>query len=474
MNFEAILHHISVTGYSRRGLFVLFLVLASALTLDVSVSDRTINSSNQSSSEVRFWTIATFTIIAGIFVVAQFLILNMIKSKNNEAKLSYYYHNNDLNQHYHHHNHQRQFNADILHNTVTMVQYVLAAIMVFTLLQILLASQYYIYLLTIAVTVSYSLATFLVGVLAYRLFSWYKVNKSLVILIYALAYCIVAINAIDSLIFFDTVLFSKPSTIITYTVSSTTSHGITPSSTMTAATNTTTANTTTMPILPLIQINSLVSYFILTWAATIILLIHNAKRLGKLKIWVLIAAPSVYFLSYYLSQTSQITMSVFSSGVVTGTLIAISFWSMSRSVSRKSHVRDYMIITGFGFVIFFTAGSATVIQAGYPPFGLANVSSVGLAAYLIMIGLYQSAISVAQDAKLRQSIKSSALEVSSKFLDNIGKAQMEKQIADTVMKMTKDNASTLEEQSGISPSLTEGEIESYLNEVIAEIVKSRK
>jgi hypothetical protein len=102
-------------------------------------------------------------------------------------------------------------------------------------------------------------------------------------------------------------------------------------------------------------------------------------------------------------------MSIFSSGVVTGTLIAISFWSMSRSVSQKSHVRDYMILTAYGFIIFFTAGSATVIQAGYPPFGLANVSSVGLAAYLILTGLYQSAISIAQDAKLHQSIKSSTL-----------------------------------------------------------------
>ena len=49
---------------------------------------------------------------------------------------------------------------------------------------------------------------------------------------------------------------------------------------------------------------------------------------------------------------------------------------------------------------------------------------------------------------------------------------MEKQIADTVMKMAKDNACILEEQSEVPPSLTEGEIKSYLNEVIAEVAKS--
>jgi hypothetical protein len=93
---------------------------------------------------------------------------------------------------------------------------------------------------------------------------------------------------------------------------------------------------------------------------------------------------------------------------------------------------------------------------------------------LILTGLYQSAISIAQDAKLRQSIRSSALHESSKFLGNIDTAQMEKQIADTVTKMIKDNASTLTEQTGVEPSLTEDEMHSYLNEVIAEVAKSRK
>jgi hypothetical protein len=53
-----------------------------------------------------------------------------------------------------------------------------------------------------------------------------------------------------------------------------------------------------------------------------------------------------------------------------------------------------------------------------------------LAAIMMLPDLYQSAISIAQDVKLRQSIKNSTLQVSSKLLDSIGTAQMEKQIAD--------------------------------------------
>jgi hypothetical protein len=132
-----------------------------------------------------------------------------------------------------------------------------------------------------------------------------------------------------------------------------------------------------------------------------------------------------------------------------------------------------MILTAYGFILFFTAGGATVLQAGYPPFGLANVSFVGLAAYLILTGLYQSTISIAQDVKLRRSIKNATLQESSKFLDTLGTAQMEKQLQDTVMKISKDNASTLAEQSGVEPSMTDDEMKSYMDEVIAEIVRTK-
>jgi hypothetical protein len=93
---------------------------------------------------------------------------------------------------------------------------------------------------------------------------------------------------------------------------------------------------------------------------------------------------------------------------------------------------------------------------------------------LILTGLYNSAVSVAQDIKLRRSIKSSALQQSSKLLDSIGTAQITKEIEDKVMKMTQDNANALTQQSGVEPSLTDNEIKSYLNKVLEELVKMRR
>jgi hypothetical protein len=125
-----------------------------------------------------------------------------------------------------------------------------------------------------------------------------------------------------------------------------------------------------------------------------------------------------------------------------------------------------MIISAYGLVLLFTSNQANILVSGpYPPFGLATISFMGLSSYLVLVGIYYSAISVAEDSKLRQSIGHFALE-EAKLLDSIGTAQMEKQIEDFVMKMTKDNAHWLDLQSGVKPSLTEDDMNSYLAEVI--------
>jgi hypothetical protein len=114
-----------------------------------------------------------------------------------------------------------------------------------------------------------------------------------------------------------------------------------------------------------------------------------------------------------------------------------------------------------------------LLQAAYPPYGLANVSSVGLASLLILTGLYNSAISVAQDAKLRKSIQASISQQSSKMLDSIGTAQMVKEIEDKVIKTSQEDAYRLAQQSGVVPSLTENEMKSYMEKVLEEI-KTKK
>jgi hypothetical protein len=67
-------------------------------------------------------------------------------------------------------------------------------------------------------------------------------------------------------------------------------------------------------------------------------------------------------------------------------------------------------------------------------------------------GVYNSAVFVAQDIRLRRSIKSSALLRSSKLLYSIGTTQITKEIEDKVMKMTEDDTYAFTQWSGVAPS----------------------
>jgi hypothetical protein len=57
-----------------------------------------------------------------------------------------------------------------------------------------------------------------------------------------------------------------------------------------------------------------------------------------------------------------------------------------------------------------------------------------------------------------------------KFLESIGRAQMEQEMKSSVLQVFKTNAETLAEQSsGVQPSLSEEEIQQYLDQVIEQV-----
>ena len=74
--------------------------------------------------------------------------------------------------------------------------------------------------------------------------------------------------------------------------------------------------------------------------------------------------------------------------VLSGIIFGVAFISVARTLQKGSALRQYMIIGPCGFVLFYVAGSVTVTQLAYPPYGLASVAFTGLACYLIYSGLY--------------------------------------------------------------------------------------
>jgi hypothetical protein len=93
---------------------------------------------------------------------------------------------------------------------------------------------------------------------------------------------------------------------------------------------------------------------------------------------------------------------------------------------------------------------------------------VGLSSYLLFVGIYGSAVSVAEDSNLRKSIRKLAVK-ESKLLDSIGEAQMEQEIRKRVIALSKVTERIMTEQTGVETSLSEEDAKEYIHEVLAEL-----
>ena len=159
------------------------------------------------------------------------------------------------------------------------------------------------------------------------------------------------------------------------------------------------------------------------------------------------------------------------SSIVAGIIFGAAFLSIARTLRRGTAIRDYLILAAYGMLIFYIAGSATVSQAAYPPFGLVSTAFTGLSTYLIYVGLYSSAVTLSQDLTLRKTIRKSVME-QSKLLDSIGTAQMERELQTSVLTIAKKTSDEMKENSGIEASLSEDDIRDYMSLVIKELKRS--
>jgi hypothetical protein len=103
-----------------------------------------------------------------------------------------------------------------------------------------------------------------------------------------------------------------------------------------------------------------------------------------------------------------------------------------------------------------------------PPFGLTSICFIVLAVYLVFLGVYSSATSVAEDTRLRQSIRKIALR-GFQFLDVIGRAEMEQELQRRVIAVYAKTKYSMVEETGISSSVDENDIKSYLQQILEEI-----
>ena len=432
----------------NKSIFTTMIIIVVAVIVDNSIVGIATSTGGMRSS---LSDIALFTFMVLVFAIGQYVILRFVKSRyldlENETAIT-------------------RSHVHWIDRITTFAQYALVVILASVIFQIAGLSSYHIYSIILAILISYGLSILLLSLLAKHFFSWYRLNRSLVVLFYGLAVSLISINAIVTIIYLNVTYTNNP--IFIESVRSLTG-----------------GFSSSFQAFSLVFTLTAIISFVVTWIATVFLLRHYSKKLGKIKYWILVTIPLAYFLSQFqplfLFTFADFRLSdpvlfgviytlLFSiSKPLGGVLFGIAFWIVAKNL-KDSKVKGYLIISAYGMTLLFASNQpAALTLAPYPPFGLVTICFMGLASYLLYLGIYSSALSVSEDSRLRQTIRKAALEESQLFLDSIGSAEMEQEIQKRVLRFSKRTKALMEDETGISTSVDEDDIKRYLEEVLIEL-----
>lgn len=360
----------------------------------------------------------------------------------------------------------------ISYTVALAAQVSMLGIMVALLAGILFLSEYQSMFLILESIVSPISAAFITIISSLILFSWYRSNKNAyVVLIFGVAFVFASYSIVYS-------VFSSISSLLVK------DWLISPSSEVIFVSDTFQPGSPRKIMADIYDYTSTLSSLLFIGGSAI-MLHHYSKNLGTLKFWTLVLLPSAYLLGtlvdvlgIYVPETDTELFNYYLyysfNGVILGFTLALAFWIISRTMKANKEVSKYLTLSAYGFLFFYIADSGGVSVASYPPFGFASFALMPLSSFMVILGLFSTAISISQDVRLRQYIKD--LTKSQSFLGTIGQAQIEKQIrekASDLENIVKEQRMELEKTSGVQSSIQEQDIKQYLIEVLQEVDKHK-
>jgi hypothetical protein len=358
-------------------------------------------------------------------------------------------------------------NAYITHLIVSATQYTIVALLVFTVVQIEVSHEYYSLAVSISTLLSLFLSIGLTSFLAFRFLVWLRYGGDKVVIAYAIAMIMITISS------------SFLATFIALEVRY--KQGVIDSS----RTAVSTSNITDF-FLKEVQSYISAASFVSLWVASVLLLSHSRRKWGTVKFWLLVTIPLAYYfgafqviLSVIFNQFGTLNpiqnyMFDLINSILTrpigGVVFGIAFWTIARRI-KDMNIKYYMTLSAFGIVLLSISNVDTgLFMLPYPPFGLTTLSFLGISSYLLLVGIYNSAISISLDHKVRSSIQKS-VDQELKFVSKIGSSQMQQQIENKVKTTTKKLFTELEHNSGVKVLLEEQDVARYIDLVMHEKAK---
>jgi len=348
--------------------------------------------------------------------------------------------------------------------------------------QIKLSAFYYNSLLYLVIYTSLSASAFFLGISGAQFLRWYSHDRNYLVLIYSMVMLSLLCNSVIAAVYLSQVSSSHPDILKRISCS-----------VMMSALSNANPNLTNF-LINLYDITSFIS-FILAWIATIFILKDylNTNTKNKFIYWIIIILPLIFFLSkyevrlYYFSNNLDVDFSSFirmNSDIfgykifeiiinwnlqIGGALFGVAFIVIAAMLPSVKRQRKTLILTGIGMLLLFSSKDITSLNySSYPPLGAVSIGFIGLASYLVYIGIYGTARLSASDKKLGADLRKK-IENNSDLLRSIALSQNQietEKAVKNIMKLTT-------EREIEDTSMSQEEIKQIVNEVISEIKLSK-
>ena len=335
-----------------------------------------------------------------------------------------------------------------------------------TIFQIITFNKYHILLLHVVTYISHISALVFAIPLVFILAKWFKTRRNYLILLYIITFSLVSANIVVSLTYYEQILLRsrameiRPYSIPTYVQSFFSMP----------------ADESLSAVYNFIFILS----FLVIWVATMALLNQYKYRLGKTRYYALTIIPLIYFIfpfhTYFANilspflVNSPIAVSVIYTILFSATkqvgavLFSLSFLIASIVVPKES-VKKSLLISCIGMTILFSSVEITPLQYKvFPPYGLITEAFIPLGSFLLLIGIFTTAVNVSQDGELRRDFRKSAI-AQLNLLRTIGIAQMEKELVKNFK---------LAEKRSPNQETTEDYSEENVKQIVHEVLEELK
>ena len=154
-----------------------------------------------------------------------------------------------------------------------------------------------------------------------------------------------------------------------------------------------------------------------------------------------------------------------------GALFGLAFIAIAAMLPSVKRQRKTLILTGIGMLLLFSSKDiSSLFYSSYPPLGAVSIGFIGLASYLVYLGIYATAMLSASDKKLGADLRKK-IENNSDLLRSIALSQNQIEIEKAVKDVMK--VKVKQEVEDEIP-MSQEEIKQIVSEVITEIKDSKR